>query len=260
MQCTPESNVYHKSCKGKHCYDDCSDSGYSGSFQSPRSIIRTDSCQSPVEFSETPKENLQLSVTPKVRTRESVRFSGRDSRGEPRPSAVSWCETPKLYKRGATLRHRLLTCRPTTDVKNDNTRSPCPRKTQSSNSVKSEQWLSSSCDSLDTMIGAFASSTLKPDQDLPLSGRKRRLLFAQVRTSTLEDGKVNSGHLSSFERGVSLTDSDFSGILSPSDQLVITTPGLENSPINRDTNNLCDSSSVLCTPTSAQTPIYIRFV
>lgn len=267
MQCTPESNAYPESCKGKHCYDDCSDSGYSGLFHSPRSISGADSSRSlsPVEFNETPKENLRLSVTPKERTREVVRFLGKDSRQQ--TAAVSWCETPK---RDSLLRHRLM-CRPTADVKADNTRSPFTRRTESSIGVRSEHWLSASFDSLDSVTGALASSTLKLEQDLPLSGRKRRLLFTQVRTSTLEDGKLNSGHLSSFERRVSLSDADFSGSISASDQINIETPcfskflpvpSKENSqsPISGVTHNLYDSSSLLCTPSSTRTPKYIRYV
>lgn len=265
MQCTPESNLYHESCKGQeHCYDDCSDSGYSGLFHSPQSSSGADSCRSlsPVEFNETPKENLRLSVTPKERTRGPVRFLSKDSRGVQRPSAVSWCETPK---RDSSLRHRLQMCRPTTAVKNDNTRSPCTRKTESS------IWLSASFDSLDTVTGALASSTLKLQQDLPLSGRKRRLFFMQVRTSTLEDGKLNSGCLSTFERRGSLSDADFSESISASDQVTVETPcfskflpgsSKENSqsPISGVTKNLYDSSSVLCTPSSTHTPKYIRYV
>lgn len=265
MQCTPESNLYHESRKGQeHCYDDCSDSGYSGLFHSPQSSSGADSCRSlsPVEFNETPKENLRLSVTPKERTRGPVRFLNKDSRGVQQPSAVSWCETPK---RDSSLRHRLQMCRPTTAVKNDNTRSPCTRKTESS------IWLSTSFDSLDTVTGALASSTLQLQQDLPLSGRKRRLFFMQVRTSTLEDGKVNSGCLSNFERRVSLSDADFSESVSASDQVTIETPcfskflpgsSKENSqsPISGVTKNLYDSSSVLCTPASTHTPKYIRSV
>ncbi|XP_070768741.1 F-box only protein 43 [Enoplosus armatus] len=266
MQCTPESNVYLESCKSQHCYDDCSDSGYSGLFHSPRSISGVGSCRSlsPVEFDETPKENLRLSVTPKERIREPVGFLGKDSRGIQRPSAVSWCETPKVYKRDALLRHRLVMWKPATDVKPDHRRSPCTRGTESSISVRSEHWLSASFDSLDTVVGALAS---KLEQDLPLSGRKRRLLFTQVRTSTLEDGKLNSGHLSGFERRVSLSDAEFSGSLSASDPINIETPRFtkflpasskENcqSPLN--CNNLYDSSSVLCTPSSTYTPKYIR--
>lgn len=265
MQCTPESNVYLESYKDQHCYDDCSDSGYSGLFHSPQSIC---SSLSPVEFSETPKENLRLSVTPKDRTREPAGLLGKDSRGIQRPSALSWCETPKVLKRDASLRHRLLMCKPTTD---DKARSPCTRRTESSISVRSEHWLSASFDSVDTVTGAFASSTLKYEQDVPLSGRKRRLFFTQLRTSTLEDGKLNSGYLSNFERRVSLSEADFRESIPASDQSNIETPcfikslpasSKENSqsPVSSVTKNLYDSSSVLCTPSSTHTPKYIRYV
>ncbi|KAF1387398.1 hypothetical protein PFLUV_G00078280 [Perca fluviatilis] len=271
MHCTPESNVYIDSCKSQHSYDDCSDSGYSGLFHSPQRISGVDSCRSlsPVKYSEMPKENLRLSVTPKERTREPFESLGKDSRGTPWQSSVSWCETPKVYKRDALLRHRLLMCKPTTDVKIDNAKSPCTRKTESSISVRSEHWLSVSFDSLDTVMGSLASSTLNSDHDLPLSGRKRRLLFTQVRTSTLEDGKLNSGYPSSFERSVSLSDADFSESISASGQNNIETPcfikslpasSKENSqsPVSAVTSNLNDISSVLCTPSSTHTPKHIR--
>lgn len=268
MQCTPESNVYLGTCKGQHCYDDCSDSGYSGLFHSPQSISGVDSCRSlsPVEFTETPKENLRLSVTPKERTREPVGFLGKNFRGIQRRSAVSWCETPK---RDSSLRHRLLLCRTATAVKTDNTKSPCTRSTEFSIGVRSEHWLSASFGSLDSVTGALASSTLKLEQDLPLSGGKRRLLYTQVRTSTLEDGKLNPGCLSTFERRVSLSDAEFSENISASDQINIETPrfsktmpasskGNSQSPISSVTNNLNDSSSVLCTPSSTRRPKYTR--
>lgn len=269
MQCTPESNIYLESCKGQRSYDDYSDSGYSGLFHSPQIITGVDSCKSlsPGEFNETSKENLRLSVTPKERTREPLGFLSKDYRGIQRPSTVSWSETPK---RESSLRHRLLMCRPTTAVRTDNTRSPCTRGTEASIGVRSEHWLSASFDSLDTVTGALASSTLKLEQDLPLSGRKRCLLFTQVRTSTLEDGKLNSGHLSSFGRRISLSEADFSENISASDQINIETPRLSKllptsskessqSPISSVTNNLYDSSSVLCTPSSTHTPKYIRY-
>ncbi|XP_071324297.1 F-box only protein 43 isoform X2 [Trachinotus anak] len=273
MQFTPESNVYHDSCKGQHCYEDCCDSGYSGLFHSPQSISGVDSCRSlsPAEFDETPKENLRLSVTPKARTREPVRLLGRDSRGVQQPSAVSWCETPKVYKRDASLRRRLLMCKPSTGVKTDNTRSPCTRTSESSISTRSEHWLSASFDSLDTVMGALAPSTLKLEQDLLSSGRKRRLLFSKVRTSTLEDGKLHSNLPSNFERSVSLSDADFSESISASDTIYVETLHLrkflpatskENSqsPVSGVTNGLNDSLSVLRTPSSTHTPKCIRSV
>uniref|UniRef100_A0A3P8SE95 F-box protein 43 n=1 Tax=Amphiprion percula TaxID=161767 RepID=A0A3P8SE95_AMPPE len=197
---------------------------------------------SPAELNETPKENLRLYLTPKERIKEPVRYLGKDSRLL-QPSAVSWCETPKVYKRDSSLRHRLLMCKPTTDVKNDNQRSPCTRKTESSVSVRSQSSHSAS-DSLDMMTEILASSTLKVDQDLALSGRKRRLFFTQVRTSTLEDGKTNSGQFFSFEREASYTDTDsrvckFLPVLSKEDS---------QSPVSSENNDLYDVSSVLCTP------------
>ncbi|XP_020494171.3 F-box only protein 43 [Labrus bergylta] len=253
MECTPESNIYPESCKGKHFYDDCSDSGYSGLFHSPQSTSGAASrtTLSPVEFNETPKENL----------REPVKYVGKDLRGTQRPPVVSWCETPK---RDSSLRHRLLMRRPTTDVKTDNTRSPCTRRTG-----RSEHWLSVSCDTLDTMTGALASSTL--EHDLPLSGRKRRLLFTQARTSTREDGKPNCFPLPGFDRRVSLSDADFIENISASGQMNNETPcfrklqsssSKENfqSPISSVASNLHESSSVLCTPSSTHKPKYIRSV
>lgn len=267
MQCTPESNIYHEGCKGQHGYNDCSDSGFSGLFHTPQSISGVD-CKSlsPQTFDETSKENLRISVTPKERTREALGFLNKDDRGN-WPSIGSWSETPK---REFSLRHRLLMCRPATAVKTDNTRSPCTRRTESSIDVRSAHWLSTSFESLDTVTEAYASSTLKVEQNLPLSGRKRRLLFAQGRTSTLEDGTLNAG-LSSFERRISLSDTDFGGSISASGQINIETPDSSKflpssskegsqSPIGSVTNNLYDSSSSFCTPLSTRTPRYIRYV
>uniref|UniRef100_UPI0037E7B934 F-box only protein 43 n=1 Tax=Semicossyphus pulcher TaxID=241346 RepID=UPI0037E7B934 len=244
MECTPESNIYPETFKGQHCYDDCLDSGYSGLFHSPTSVSGGDSrTLSPSEFNETPKENL--------RTREPVRYLRKESRATQRQSVVTWCETPK---RDSSLRHRLLLRRPTADVKSENTISPCPRR-----NGRSEHWLSASFDPLDTVTVGLASSTL--EQDLPLSGRKRRLLFTQVRTSTREDGKQNSDPLPSFEIEN----------ISASDQINIETPCLRTflpssskkssqSPISGVANNLYDSSSVLFTPSSTHTPKYMRSV
>uniref|UniRef100_A0A3Q3JTZ8 ZBR-type domain-containing protein n=1 Tax=Monopterus albus TaxID=43700 RepID=A0A3Q3JTZ8_MONAL len=273
MQCTPESNVFLERCKGQHYLEDSSDSGYSGVFHSPGSISGADPCKalSPEEFNEAPKENLRQSVTPKDRTRESVRLLDKDSRGVQQSSSVSWCETPKLYKRDHSLRQRLRMCKPSTDVEPEGAGSPYTRKTELFISAKSEHWLSASFDSLDTVIGALASSTLKLEQDLPLSGRKCRLLFSQVRTSTLDDNKLNSGHPPNFERGLSLLDADFSESISACDQINAGTPcsskllsasskEASQSPVSGVTNGLLNSSSVLCTPSSTHTPKFIRYV
>uniref|UniRef100_A0A3Q3XDL2 ZBR-type domain-containing protein n=1 Tax=Mola mola TaxID=94237 RepID=A0A3Q3XDL2_MOLML len=171
---------------------------------------------SPGESDETSKENLRLSVTPKERTSKPLGFLAKDYRGRQRPPMASWYETPK---RDSSLRHRLLMCRPNQAVKPDKT-----RETESSTGASSEHWLSVSFDSFDAVTGALASSTLNPDQEQPLSGRERRLLFTQVRTSTLEDGKLDSGQLSSCGRRISLSDADFIENMSASDQIHIETP------------------------------------
>ncbi|KAI3361488.1 hypothetical protein L3Q82_013638, partial [Scortum barcoo] len=184
------------------------------------------------EFSETSKENLRVSVTLKERSREPIGCLGKDSRGAQRPSAVTWCETPKAHKRDASVRHRLVMCKPTADDKTDQARSPSTRRTEASIRVQSEHWLSASFDSLDTVTGALASSTLRLEQDLPLSSRKRRILFTQVRTSTLEDANSCLPHLRKTLK----------------------------SPIRDVTKKLYDSFSVLWTPSSTQTPKCFRSV
>lgn len=262
MECTPETNVFLERCKGQHCHDECLDSGYSGLFHSPQSTSAVDPCRSlsSAEFSETPKENLRLSVTP----REPVRCFGKDSKGvqaPPRHSGVSWCETPK---RDAALRHKTVSRRPTADVKHDNSRSPCSRRTG-----RCERWFSASFDSLESVTGALASSTL--EQDLQLCSGKRRLLFTQARTSTREDGKPNYALLPGFDRGVLISDADFTPNISACIEKNIESPRLEkflssssnvtsHSPISRDVNNLYDSLSVMHTPSSSQKPRYIRSV
>lgn len=269
MQCTPESNVYLKSHKGQDCYDDCSDSGYSGFFHSSQNICGADHTKSssPVEFIEA-KENLKLSVMSKERTRELVGFSDKDYRGTQRPLAVSWCETPK---RDSSLRHRLLMHRSTTAAKNDTTILPCTTRTESPIDVGSAHWLSASCETLDAVTGALGSSTLKLEQELPVSTMKRRLLFASVRTSTLEDGEATSDQFSFFGTRDSLSDEYFRESISASDEINDETPSFsqfqhtrskENSqsPISSVPNDLFDSSSVLCTPSSSHTPKYTRYV
>ncbi|XP_056901432.1 F-box only protein 43 [Takifugu flavidus] len=230
MQCTPESNIYLQSCKGQQSYD-CSDSGYSGLFRSPPSAAGADSCKSlsPEECGGTSKENLRPSVTP------------------------SWCETPR---RDSSLRQRRLICRLTQPVKAD-IRSPC-----SSGTDASLGWLSFSFDSIDGDTGP-----LDPAQDLPLSCRKRRLLFTQTRTSTLDDGKLNSAQLSSFGSRISLSDAEFSENLSAADQRETPIfnkllPGSSKrsfrSPIGSVATDLYDDTSALCTPSSTHTPKFIR--
>lgn len=255
MQCTPESNIYLQNCKGQQSHD-CSDSGYSGLFHSPQSIGGADSCKSLSleECSEIAKENLRPSVTPKEETTEPLKVLSH--RGMQQTLGFSWCETPR---RDSSLRQRRLMCRPDQAVESDNIRSTCYK-----GSGAPLEWLSLSFDSIDS-----GSGTLKSEQDLPLSCRKRRLLFTQTRTSTLEDGKLNSDQLSSFGRRISLSDAEFSENLPASDLrgtpifnkiLLGSSKESSRSPIGSVSKNLYDDSSVLCTPSSTRTPNFIRYL
>lgn len=250
MQSTTESNV--PLYKAKHCYNDCTDSGYSGLFQSPGSITGVTSFRatSPAEFSETPKENLKLIASPKERV--------GDSREVPQSSAISWCETPKVHKRDSSLRHRLVFCKPTTV---SGAQSPSTTNTESTFGVGPEQWISASFDSLD-LLTVGASSSVKLDQELSLSVRKRHP-FTQVRTSTVKDGRLDIYSLSSFERSVSLTETEFSECVSASGHLGPNDPGYDKLlpviPLESSvTNILNDTAGGFCTPMLAQTPKYSR--
>lgn len=250
MQCTTESNVQLHSYKAKQSYNDCTDSGYSGLFQSPQSITGVDPSRSssPAEFSETPKENLKLPPSPK-----SGRLFCTDSRDVLPSSTISWCETPKVHRRDASLRHRLFS-KPTAV---SGTQSPSTTKTEFTFSTRSERWISASFDSLDLMT-VGGSNTFKLNQELALPVRKLHL-FPQVRASTLEDGKVNLTKLPSFEGSVSLSEAEVSDSISASDRLDTSAPGFDKllpfGPLeSSDTNIQCDSD--FCT----QTPTYSRCV
>lgn len=255
MQCTPESNLHLQNCKGQQNYD-CSDSGYSGLFHSPSSIDGADSCKSmsQEECSETSKENLRPFVTPKEESIEPQKVLGH--RGMQQTSGFSWCETPR---RDSSLRQRRLMCRPDQPVKSDSIRSPCSKGTEAPLG-----WLSLSFDSIDSGTG-----NLKSEQDLPLSCRKRRLLFSQTRTSTLEDGKVNSDQLTSFGRRILLSDTEFRENLSASDlcgtpvinkNLLGSSKESSRSPIGAVSKIMYDDSIVLCTPSSTHTPNFLRYL
>ncbi|XP_042597750.1 F-box only protein 43 isoform X1 [Cyprinus carpio] len=100
------------------------------------------------------------------------------SNNEPkREAAVSlaWCETPKLIRKDASLRRRLLVSRSSSEA--------------TPGDVSRDQLTRESFDSPDVSpTGPLSYSTLKTD-DFVFSCRKRRLLFSQAVTSTLETGR-----------------------------------------------------------------------
>ncbi|XP_026139255.1 F-box only protein 43 [Carassius auratus] len=97
---------------------------------------------------------------------------------EPRREAgvsLAWCETPKLIRKDASLRRRLLVSRSSSE--------------DTPGDVSGDHVTRESFDSPDVSpTGPLSYSTLKVD-DFVFSCRKRRLLFSQAVTSTLESGR-----------------------------------------------------------------------
>uniref|UniRef100_A0AAZ3RFI1 Uncharacterized protein n=1 Tax=Oncorhynchus tshawytscha TaxID=74940 RepID=A0AAZ3RFI1_ONCTS len=239
------------------------DSGYSSKIESGEDFDLS-KCLSSDGYHETPKENVSQRCEPlsprKNRRQAGVRSPQRDALKE-QPVKNGWCETPKLSRREPLLRRRLLVSKTA-----DETETPRTKKTDSSSNERTEHGSNVVFDSPDAFtIGALASSTLNPE-DVLLSGRKLRLLFSLVKTSTLEDGKCNMANVTLFERKVSatsLSDVDPEESVGPSD--LLTTEMLETprysrltpsakdnfqTPVNNDVAaNLLDSLSVLSTPT-----------
>nr|XP_029513407.1 F-box only protein 43 [Oncorhynchus nerka] len=235
------------------------DSGYSSKIESGEDFDLSKCCLSSDGFHETPKENVSRTGEPlsprKNRQQAGVRSPQKDILKE-QPLKNGWCETPKVSRREPLLRRRLLVSKTA-----DDTETPRTKRTDWSSNGSNVVF-----DSPDAFtIGALASSALKPE-DVLLSGRKLRLFFSLVKTSTLEDGKCNMTNVSLFERKASassLSDVDLEGSVGPSD--LLTTEMLETprysrltpsakdnfqTPVNNDVAaNLSDSLSVLSTPT-----------
>ncbi|KAG1942867.1 F-box only protein 43 [Pimephales promelas] len=99
----------------------------------------------------------------------------RDSITE-RAAPIAWCETPKLTRKDGSLRRRLLVSRSSSEGSKSGFTTP-------------DHLTRESFDSPDIgRTGPLSYSTLKAD-DSVFSCRKRRLLFSQVVTSTLESGR-----------------------------------------------------------------------
>ncbi|XP_055780693.1 F-box only protein 43-like [Salvelinus fontinalis] len=255
-------------------YGACHDSGYLDSGYSSKIESGDDfnlsKCFSSDGLHETPKENVSQKCEPlsprKNRQKESVRSPLKDILKE-QPLQNGWCETPKVSRKDPLLRRRLLMSKSAPEGKTaDDTETPCTKRTDSSANGRTEHGSNGVFDSPDAFtVGALATSTLKPE-DVLLSGRKLRLLFSLVKTSTLEDGKCNTNNGALFERkssDTSLSDADLEESIVPSDLLTTemletprysrVTPSVKDhfqTPIDNDVAaNLSDSPSVLSTPT-----------
>ncbi|XP_030225874.1 F-box only protein 43 isoform X2 [Gadus morhua] len=267
MDCTPDSGVQGFK---KHPYHSSSfDSGYSDvqSFPGKTNGAKCAPCRylSPEDNNETPKENL--AVTPKKeRTTETTRLSGNDSRRAQPPLEVGWCETPKTSKKDGLLRRRLImgNAKSTTDAKTEVQTTPCTKVIEVSLRLGAKHHFSGS--------GIFSSSKSKSELDCrsPLSTRKRRLFYAQVKTSTHEYGRNTSDD---HEGNVSLSsNTDLEERIGSfghcaTDQLGTPPfgkflPALESesfqTPVNMMAASPGQSPCAQNTPSAALTPTYIR--
>ncbi|XP_062847716.1 F-box only protein 43 [Trichomycterus rosablanca] len=203
---------------------------------------------------ETPKENLH---------RQERGHNPQQCPSCPqRPSHSLWCETPKLSRKDACLRRRLLASKSATDMKSSFSKTPNDRNVPSQ----------SVFDSPDTQpCGPLSYSTLKSDA-MMASCRKRRLVFSQFVTSSLEERR-NGANRSPWNTraGGSLTPQDERNRESPTlsepdlDESIISgllpseTPepgrGRDSfqTPVNCLAAHLSESLSILSTP--SYTPI-----
>ena len=279
MDCTPDSGVHLQGFK-KHLYCRSSfDSGYSDvqGFSGKSNGAKCAPCRylSHEDYNETPKENL--TVTPKKeRTAEATRLSGNDSRRVQLPLAVGWCETPKTSKKDGILRRRLImgNTKSTTDAKTEVQTTPCTKVLEPSLRLGSKHNFTGSNDCPDRLFGILSSNTFKSELDCrsPLSTRKRRLFYAQVKTSTYEYGRNAGDNLERKESLASNVDLDeHTGSFGhcATDQLGTPRlgkflPALERescqTPVNMVAASPGHSPCAQNTPSAALTPTYVRYV
>ncbi|KAI5618327.1 F-box only protein 43 [Silurus asotus] len=209
-----QKSIYHQSCELTHTYSHGDDTRTCGKESVHFSIV------------DTQKENLS-----------SSQRRGRDSQYLSHPQ---WCETPKLTKKDVSLRRRILASKSFTDMKMSVSRTLGCRDACTQEEAESPDGL---------LSGPLSYSTLRSDAGALLC-MKRRLMFSQAVTSTLEDGKDEaSPPLSEPD----LDESIISGLL-PSE-----TPEMQRgregfqTPMTRLAADLSESLSVLSTP--SHTPL-----
>ncbi|XP_072536084.1 F-box only protein 43 [Salminus brasiliensis] len=203
---------------------------------------------------ETPKENHELSLSFSLHKWGRPKDLEKDLKKE-HMLQTGWCETPKLTKKSVSLRRRLLMSKSATDMK----KTPGSRESRTQGDGDSASFYSPDM----SPTGPLSYSTLKADAT-SVSCKKRQLMFSQAITSTLECSK--SGVISPALRGggsfsePDLNESIISGLLVS--EMPETPQGgnfvplaKENfqTPIDRLAANLCESLSVLSTP--SHTPI-----
>ncbi|XP_036395478.1 F-box only protein 43 [Megalops cyprinoides] len=122
-----------------------------------------------------------------VKPRSPIKYLEKDLKTDCGSPTVL-CQTPKISKKEAALRRRLLVSTAAAEGKTGNTKTLTCRPATSSGRAENV-CASGSFDSPDArQFEALATSTLKADE-LASLWRKRRLVFSKAKTSMLEDGK-----------------------------------------------------------------------
>lgn len=151
-----------------------------------------------------------------------------------------WCETPKLTKKDVSLRRRLLASKSMTELKTSVSRTPSCKDAYTQEASESPDVL---------LSGPLSYSTLRSDA-VNVSCMKRRLVFSQAVTSTLEDER---GGVSPTLSEPDLDESIISGLLpSETPEMPRGRDGFQT-PVTRLATDLSESLSVLSTP--SHTPL-----
>lgn len=233
-----------QSIKSKH-NTFCQDSGFS---EAPH----ISEAKASEALYDTPKENLSQyhpakfsSRTPrKNRPKDFFRSAEKDTKES--TFLASYCETPKLHKKDGGLRRRLLMSKAATDGKTAYTKTPESRPFMSARPGTEGDLSTEIFDSPDTgLFEALATSTLKAEE-MTLSCRKRRLVFSQVKSSTLEDGSHNVTQPPHFEgQGTKF----LAGEADLSESIIYSLPNLLTP------QTPCDSKLLMSTNETFHTPV-----
>uniref|UniRef100_W5KXG0 RGS domain-containing protein n=1 Tax=Astyanax mexicanus TaxID=7994 RepID=W5KXG0_ASTMX len=203
---------------------------------------------------DTPKENFELSSSLSLHKCERPKDLEKDLKKEQVLQTGLW-ETPKVTKKSVSLRRRLLMSKSATDGK----KTPGCRESRLQGHVGIANFYSP--DMSPTMPLSY--STLKADS-MAICCRQRQHMFSQAITSTLE-GSRSGGNSPVLRSGGSFSEHDLNESII-SGLLVSEMPETPQSgnfaplakenfqtPINNLAANLCESLSVLSTP--SHTPI-----
>lgn len=197
----------------------------------PRDLTHTYWCSDDVRTCGQKDVHCSMTDTPK----ENLPSSQRREKDRQYSSHIQWCETPKLTKKDASLRRCLLASKSMTDVKTSVSGTPSHRDAYTLGAFESPDVF---------LSGPISYSTLRSDV-ASMSCMKRRLVFSQAVTSTLEDG---SNQVSPSLSEPDLDESIISGLLpSETPEMLRERDGFQT-PITCLAADLSESLSVLSIP------------